>query len=252
MSELEELLNLLRSNADASKTLTLTSLVRFVTYAARLKDDILLPQPACHSPLIAPDLLPASILNFLASACRFSLATTEHCWSILKDIIWNSDDFAPERTNFKACSCVFLAHGHTFGICENLFIFLSLHPTLIAAVPRSIYPVQHNCLNPDCPRNKKGLTLKKAEQRQAILYTLDNGPLPVWSVHLYCESLSLFYNIKHNNHSLSRIMQNAMSIIITTFVLKEEEESTMILIPFQILFKLGSTNLLSIRSSSHG
>ena len=61
MSELEELLILLRSDADASKTLTLTSLFHFVTYAARLKDDILLPQPAHCSPLIAPDLLPTSL-----------------------------------------------------------------------------------------------------------------------------------------------------------------------------------------------
>jgi hypothetical protein len=80
MSELEELFNLLRSDADASKTLTLASLFHFVTYAARLKDDILLPQPAHHSPLIAPDLLPSTtVLNFLASACGFSLATTERC-----------------------------------------------------------------------------------------------------------------------------------------------------------------------------
>jgi hypothetical protein len=127
MSELEELLNLLRSDADASKMLTLASLFRFVTYAARLKDDILLPQPARHSPLIAPDLLPATVLNFLASVCGFSLSTTEHCWSILNDIICNSEDFTPERTNVEACSRIFLAHGHTFGICENyLFSLVSI------------------------------------------------------------------------------------------------------------------------------
>ena len=102
MSEPEELLILLRSDADASKTLTLTSLFHFVTYAARHKDDILLPQPAHHSLLIAPDLLPTTVLNFLASACGFSLATTEHCWSILKDTIWNSEDFTPEQTNVEA------------------------------------------------------------------------------------------------------------------------------------------------------
>lgn len=124
MSELEELLILLRSDVDASKTLTLASLFRFITYAARLKDDILLPQPARHSPLISPDLLPTTVLNFLASACGFSLATTEHCWSILKDIIWNSEDFTLEQTKVEACSRVFLAHGHTFGICENLYNYL--------------------------------------------------------------------------------------------------------------------------------
>jgi hypothetical protein len=118
MSDLEQLLSLLRSNADALKSLTLGNIFRFITYAARLKDDILLPQSAQHYPLTAPTLLPGSVLQFLASACGFSIETTEHCWSILKDTIWDSEDFSPEATNFEACSRVFLMHGHTFGICK--------------------------------------------------------------------------------------------------------------------------------------
>ena len=30
-----------------------------------------------------------------------------------------------------------------------------------------------------------------AEQRQCILYTANDSPLPVYSVHLYCEGMSL-------------------------------------------------------------
>lgn len=45
-------------------------------------------------------------------------------------------------------------------------------------MPRSIHPPQHHCINPDCQRTQKGLALKKAEQRQAVLYTLDYGPIP--------------------------------------------------------------------------
>ena len=119
MAELLQLLDLLRSNADALNTITLANLFHFVTYAAHLKDDILLPQPVVYSPLAAPELLPRSVLHFLSSACGFSLETTEHCWSILKDIVWHSNDFAPEGTNFEACAWVFLAHGHTFGLCTN-------------------------------------------------------------------------------------------------------------------------------------
>jgi hypothetical protein len=119
MSDLEQLLSLLRSNADALNSLTLANIFRFVTHAAHLKDDILLPQSAQHSPFVAPALLPASVLQFLASACGFSTETTEHCWSILKETIWNSVDFSPEETNFEACSRVFLMHGHTFGICKS-------------------------------------------------------------------------------------------------------------------------------------
>lgn len=71
-------------------------------------------------------------------------------------------------------------------------------------MPRSIYPEQRYCLNPDCQRTQKGLSLKKAEQRQAVLYTLDNGPLPVWSVHLYCESLFIFLKKQVCRCSLSK------------------------------------------------
>ena len=120
MAELQQLLDFLKSDPDTLKTVTLTSVFRFVTYAARLKDDIMLPQSAHHSPLIAPELLPASVLNFLASACGFSVATTERCWSVLKDLIWNSKDLAPEGTNFEACERVFLDHGHTFGLCKRV------------------------------------------------------------------------------------------------------------------------------------
>jgi hypothetical protein len=52
---------------------------------------------------------------------------------------------------------------------------------------RALYPPSHSCLKPQCSRTKKGLLLKKAEARQAVLYTLDRGPIPVYSVHLYCE-----------------------------------------------------------------
>ena len=123
MAELLQLLELLRTNADALTTITLANLFHFVTYATRLKDDILLPQPAVYSPLVAPELLPQSVLHFLSSACGFSLETMEHCWTILKDIIWHSDNFSPEGTNFEACARVFLAHGHTFGLCMNLLFY---------------------------------------------------------------------------------------------------------------------------------
>jgi len=45
MAELLQLLELLRTNADVLNVLTLQNLFHFVTYAAHLKDDILLPQP---------------------------------------------------------------------------------------------------------------------------------------------------------------------------------------------------------------
>ena len=115
---LEKLFQLLRDDSDARFTLSLATIFRFVTYAARLKDDILLPQPAHHSHSVAPDLLPSSVLQFLASACQISTNTAENCWNILKETIWNSIDFSPEGNNFDACAKEFLTHGHAFGICK--------------------------------------------------------------------------------------------------------------------------------------
>ena len=50
----------------------------------------------------------------------------------------------------------------------------------------SIYPRSHYCKTQDCERSQR-IALKKAESRQCVLFTM-NGPIPVWSVHLYCES----------------------------------------------------------------
>lgn len=56
-------------------------------------------------------------------------------------------------------------------------------------VSDSIYPPVHICTMIGCHRTGRGLALNKAEQRQALLYTLAKGALPVWSVHLYCEGV---------------------------------------------------------------
>jgi len=56
--------------------------------------------------------------------------------------------------------------------------------------PQTIYPPTKICWNEGCSRTRKGISLQKAEHRQAVLYTLDNGVLPVWSVHFYCQGSS--------------------------------------------------------------
>jgi hypothetical protein len=54
------------------------------------------------------------------------------------------------------------------------------------AASHTLYPPQHTCLNAECTRSgDQKLVLKKAEQRQAVLFTMD-GVFPAWSVHLYC------------------------------------------------------------------
>jgi len=39
-----------------------------------------------------------------------------------------------------------------------------------------------------CTMSSSGRKLQTAEQHAAVLYTLDMGPLPVYTVHLRCHS----------------------------------------------------------------
>lgn len=38
--------------------------------------------------------------------------------------------------------------------------------------------------------------LKKTEARQGVLFTIDYGAIPVWSIHLACESVYFFFRDK--------------------------------------------------------
>jgi hypothetical protein len=56
-------------------------------------------------------------------------------------------------------------------------------------VARTLYPPQHTCTNTSCSHSRTGKLLKKEEQWQAVLYTMDKGAVPVCSVHLYCDGI---------------------------------------------------------------
>lgn len=67
----------------------------------------------------------------------------------------------------------------------------TIHGTYITysifIVPDALFPPQHTCKSSHCLRALKGQLLTKVEQRQAILYTLDRGPIITKHVHLQCE-----------------------------------------------------------------
>lgn len=63
-----------------------------------------------------------------------------------------------------------------------------------------LYPPTQYCTQPDCPRRIKAMTLKKAEQRNVVLFTLAHGRCAARSVHLYCAGN---YYISHSNFSFS-------------------------------------------------
>ena len=76
--------------------------------------------------------------------------------------------------------------GIHLGYVRYKFLFLVELMDLVDS--RTLYLPQHTCINPSCERCQSGHLLKKEEQRQAVLYTLDKGAIPVRSVHLYCDS----------------------------------------------------------------
>lgn len=171
------------------QSISLNNLLLFLSTAARLKNDILLGQLSDQPPSVPPEILPIAAQHFLSHACDLPLTTVPTCWSVFKDIIWND-----AQVTSILCPPVSTFHDH--GICHGFSmsfftVFSLLHspfPFLLAS--RSLYPPDQFCSSPGCPRTAKGMRMMHAEQRQAVLYTVANGPLPVHSVHLYCQGVS--------------------------------------------------------------
>ena len=57
----------------------------------------------------------------------------------------------------------------------------------------TIFPPSHLCMNKSCERFQ-WLMLKKSEARQAVLFTMDRGPIPVWSIHLYFQRMQICFS----------------------------------------------------------
>ncbi|KAF8233503.1 hypothetical protein L208DRAFT_1066856, partial [Tricholoma matsutake] len=51
----------------------------------------------------------------------------------------------------------------------------------------TFYPPQHSSIQLGCSCARKGLCMKKTYYWKAVLYTLDCGAVPAYSVSLYCE-----------------------------------------------------------------
>ncbi|KAL4263779.1 hypothetical protein AB1N83_006099 [Pleurotus pulmonarius] len=154
------------------RDISFKSLFTFIRVASLLKSDILLAQPADWPSLDkAPDVLPPSIVLFLSRVVGVPDGCIPVLWDTFKDNVWNGDVVPGTGDMFDK-------HGHNLGLTE-----------------RTIYPPFYHCQNADCTRGSR-LALNKAEQRQAVLYTLSSGPVPVYSVHLYCERCRINYH--HN------------------------------------------------------
>lgn len=96
----------------------------FVTHAAELKLDILLPQPLNHPFDTPPDLLPLSVALFLASSIGIPFCDIQECWSALKWAVWEHPGLEEaERAEVEA----YRDHGLKHGIGEPHYSYVMYH-----------------------------------------------------------------------------------------------------------------------------
>jgi hypothetical protein len=125
-AEFQRLFDVFRAQPSLSADLTLDQVVRFVVYATRLRDDILLVQPANHPPERVPDFLPHSVQGFLSEACSIHLDFIPPLWGALSETVWGGkfEKFLEKEDHISA----FSQYGHNHG----LSIFFSLNsPTIL-------------------------------------------------------------------------------------------------------------------------
>jgi hypothetical protein len=89
MSELSTLSQLLISSAQPP--VALEQLIKFVAFASRLKDDILLAQPAAFLAENRRPVLPPSIQGFLSDACSIPLTSINIIWKVVFQTAWNTN-----------------------------------------------------------------------------------------------------------------------------------------------------------------
>lgn len=109
----EALLQQLQLNPDLFQALTLSQIFNFISLASRLKDDILLTQPAKVPATHPPTVLPPTITTFLGKACNLPQAHVEQCWDILKDTIWDP------ATVSQNSDSAFPQHGYHSGLSTS-------------------------------------------------------------------------------------------------------------------------------------
>ena len=116
-------------------------------------------------------LASSSLLFALPIALNsISVSCVDSCWEALKSTIWNDANRLEDSITQD-----FATHGHPLGLCASKCVpraNLSLY-----LVSRTLYPPQQTCINASCSHSRTRKLLKKEEQRQGVLYTLDKGVL---------------------------------------------------------------------------
>ncbi|KAG9314694.1 hypothetical protein JVU11DRAFT_5501 [Chiua virens] len=172
------------ASSPAVHGITVNQVFLFLAIASSMKDDLILILPSEQPPMVPPTLLPPSAVRFIASACKIPPVAVQECWTLFKNIIWQAS--APNHfgdVTLRARASVFEQHGLPSGFTIY-----------------TLYPPSQVCSTPTCRHSLKGHRMMRAEQRRCVLYTLADGAIPVYSVHLMCEACRINY---HHNFKVS-------------------------------------------------
>jgi hypothetical protein len=108
------LLKLVTAHPDLFGGPSLPKIFLLIVSAIKLKDDILLAQPAEHSSTEPPDYLPPSVVVLLSRICSLTESIVEGYWRILKGIVWN-EGLANTAMCPEALEAQFAKHGQDRG-----------------------------------------------------------------------------------------------------------------------------------------
>ena len=120
MSELQNLVNLLSTSGQPP--VSFEQLVKFVAFASRLKNEILLVQPAAFNLVgFSCPILPPSVQEFLSDACLIALPSINILWKFLAQTTWNINlNISPAGLNMPA---IYARFGHPRGISKVPLLF---------------------------------------------------------------------------------------------------------------------------------
>lgn len=112
-------------NRSGMHAFSFEQMVLFVTFASRLKDDILLAQPANFSPLTMRPILPLSIQQFLVNSCDIAIGLVPQVWEILGHIAWttNFDISSKDGRHLKFFHKYVIKQGLSVLCLQNIYSY---------------------------------------------------------------------------------------------------------------------------------
>ncbi|KAG9005693.1 hypothetical protein FRB90_010254 [Tulasnella sp. 427] len=158
--------------------LSVSDVIHFITITSLFKNEIeqhrqSMDQDSSHP----PQFLSETMTLVLAQVLETSVAHITRCWAAFKEVVW--DDSSMEEIA-RVNSDLIKSYGIKHQFTEH-----------------SLYPPDHTCINPACPR--LGIRLTSAEARKVVLYTM-NGSVPAYSVHLRCHASNGCRTDYHHNY----------------------------------------------------